>query len=399
MSKELIQYISVNKEIKGSLIVNGSISNPNSLDEFEITVLDLSDKSIWVSETQELKSIYMQDLINIAKMINNSHSTKIIIICPQNCKFTCVDDLGRNKSVQLKNKLDSIMKLYMENIFSINETFLFEHTRTKIEGAELTADFYLHFPKSPLTKSIKSNKITTAKVENIIVTTLSINTYDNLISFCNKLKLLQSKEDIPEWMKSIDMFDDENQKMIIEEHTKIIEQSNRNIQIANNILNKNNEYKSILYTNGDELAKVVFDILEQCLDYDLSDFVDEKKEDFLINKHNITFIGEIKGVTNNIKSENVSQLDVHLQKYQDKLKNENKEENVKSLLIMCHQRKKPINEREPVNKEQINLAKRNKSLIIETITLLELFEKFKNDDISIDKIVKLLSKNTGLLEL
>jgi len=37
-------------------------------------------------------------------------------------------------------------------------------------------------------------------------------------------------------------------------------------------LDKNNEYKSILYTQGDELVKVVFEIIEQMFGCDLSNF-------------------------------------------------------------------------------------------------------------------------------
>ena len=35
-------------------------------------------------------------------------------------------------------------------------------------------------------------------------------------------------------------------------------------------LTKNNEHKSILYTNGDELVNMIFEILEKILNYDLS---------------------------------------------------------------------------------------------------------------------------------
>ena len=48
-------------------------------------------------------------------------------------------------------------------------------------------------------------------------------------------------------------------------------------------LEENAKYKSILYTNGNELVRVVFEILESILDYDLSSFEDILKEDFLIN--------------------------------------------------------------------------------------------------------------------
>ena len=105
-------------------------------------------------------------------------------------------------------------------------------------------------------------------------------------------------------------------------------------------------------------------ILDELLDYDSSEFVDEKREDFLVKKEDITFIGEIKGVSSAIANKNVSQLDVHVQSYLDNLQEERKEEKVKGLLIINHQRNKPIEERQEVHEHQVNLAKRNVSLII-----------------------------------
>ena len=66
--------------------------------------------------------------------------------------------------------------------------------------------------------------------------------------------------------------------------------------------------KSVLYTNGDELVQVVFEILEELLGCDLSQFVDLKKEDFLFTIEDTTFIGEIKGVNSNVKNPNITQL-------------------------------------------------------------------------------------------
>ena len=79
-------------------------------------------------------------------------------------------------------------------------------------------------------------------------------------------------------------------------------------------------------------------------------------------------------ITSNVKSEHISQLDVHFQTYKDKLTEEEREENVHQLLIINPFRTKPLEEREPVNQQQIDLAERNGCLIIETNTLLRIFE-------------------------
>lgn len=133
------------------------------------------------------------------------------------------------------------------------------------------------------------------------------------------------------------------------------------------------------------------------LDYDLDSFIDEKKEDFIIKLDGVTLIGEIKGVNSNIKSGHVSQLDVHYQSYLDSLVEAEQSEVVKSILIINHQRNKNISDRIPVHEQQINLAKRNGSLIIETTTLLKLFEKYKNKELSTEEFIELLQKDFGLL--
>ena len=131
----------------------------------------------------------------------------------------------------------------------------------------------------------------------------------------------------------------------------------------------------------------------------MSEFQDEKKEDFLIKLDGVTFIGEIKGITSNVKSEHVSQLDVHFQGYQDKLQENNCVENVKALLIINPFRNKRPIEREPINEIQENLAKRNGSLIITTDNLLKMYDAFINGVIDGDTIKREFISQTGILSM
>ena len=101
-------------------------------------------------------------------------------------------------------------------------------------------------------------------------------------------------------------------------------------------------------------------------------------------------------MTPNVKKLNVSQLDVHVQEYLD----DNEEsENIVALLIINHQRNKPISEREKVNEEVIKLAKRNGSLIVETMTILRLFEKYLLKEKTREECIDILVNHTGLLEI
>ena len=99
-----------------------------------------------------------------------------------------------------------------------------------------------------------------------------------------------------------------------------------------------------------------------------------------------------------MKSENISQLDVHYQGYLEE--NEERDQgNVKAILVMNHQKNKALDMREPVHEKQINLAKRNGSLIVETITLLKLFERYIAGNITREECLELLKTNIGLLEI
>lgn len=206
------------------------------------------------------------------------------------------------------------------------------------------------------------------------------------------------KETAPAWFSTVNFGDDIEQREIIKKSEAEIDAAKQKISDAKIQLEKNAEYKSILYTNGDELVRIVFEILEQLLDCDLSDFVDEKREDFLIKKESCTLIGEIKGVTSNIKNEHISQVDVHYQGYMGRLQEENQSENVHQLLIMNPFRNKEPSQREPVHELQIALAERNGCLIIETITLLHIFEKFLTGSISSEQCIAVFSNRIGLLK-
>lgn len=66
---------------------------------------------------------------------------------------------------------------------------------------------------------------------------------------------------------------------------------------------------------------------------------------------------------------------------------------------MNHQRNYESKDRQPVHENQIKLAVRNGSLIIESCTLLKLFEMFKSSEITSDECIELFKDRTGLLEL
>ena len=404
-----IQLIT-NEALNFDGIVVSPLGSPRSLDEFEINVIDLSSSNLWRCESPNVMQIDAQnDLYSIRTMVEKRSTSKIIYIFPQNTTFyyDCHRNNGQTRYIKrflLKDRMGVVEDGVITKALPRTKwpfSLVYENTRTSIAGRKYEADFYFEHVRHTLTKSDLSNKVTTIKIaENeIYATTLKVsNSKEELLHFLSFLFDGGKKEAAPSWISEINFGDDLEQKEIIEKSAAEIKAAEQKITDANARLDINSEYKSILYTNGDELVRVVFKILEQLFNCDLSGFVDEKREDFLIKKETCTFIGEIKGVTSNIRSEHISQVDVHYQGYMDRLQEENRSENVRQLLIMNPFRNRAPIEREPVHEQQVALANRNGCLIIETTTLLHVFERFLKDDISSEECISVFSSHIGLLK-
>lgn len=401
---KMIQVITNNTKYSGDGVVTNPINVPRSLDEYEINVVDLNNDAIWKNQGSDYSSIKgIKDFQSISKMIQYSKKTTILILLPQNVRFQYWEIRGKyENSIFLKDML-SHLKDILSNLYSLFQgvNLVYENTSTKLIHKMADAAFFFYFTsdKEILLCSEGSNKPTAIMLgDNIIASTLQIKEYSEMMELLSALGLVQTKQDVPPWLEEIRMFDDNEQFGIIEENNRSIETANQNISTAIEKINKNREYKSILYTNGDELVKVVFEILENMLGCDLSQFIDKKAEDFLFEIGDTVFIGEIKGVNHNVKSENVSQLDVHYQGYLEEHTDKN-EEKVKAILVMNHQKNKPLEAREPVHEKQIQLAYRNGSLIIETITLLKLFEQYLFQNKSREDCIHLLCTQKGILNI
>ena len=411
VDKMKIQIITGNKKLKSekdTYIVD--YNNPKALDEFDVNVLDLSYEKLWRYEgSHKLEIDCNKELLSISKMIENSEKTIVIFVYPQNVEYQYdYDEEEGYESVkdikELVNDCSGFLGILDCFPYGNNgANIIFEPTKTKVGKNEVDADFHFlsEWNASAITKSVKSEKTTTIKYsEKLIFTTLNICASVNLVEeFVKCLIEDNNHADIPQWVLDYSFGTDKKYKKIIEDSESEIKESNRIIEQAKNQLDDNLKYKSILYTNGDDLVKVVFEILEKMMNYDLSGFIDEKKEDFLIEKENAIFIGEIKGVTSNVKNEHISQLEVHYQKYIDDLQDESLESKVRGLLIINPFRTKPLIQREPIHEKQIALAKRNGSIIIETETLLKIFDLYQKGMITSSEIVDKLANFSGLLSI
>jgi len=407
-----IQVISYNKQREkdfGSITVS-TLRSPKSLDEYDVNIIDLtSQEGLWCNQGSSYKTINsIYDFVSIASMVENSKKAKIVYVFPLNTSFPyAYVGYPSNKytgKVLIKDCLNVVCNEILDKVLPTTArkvTLAFENTRTSIAGKTYEADFYFCNSPTGITQSDLSEKITTVVLgERVYGTTLNVvTTQEELVEYINYLFGSKDRTEVPDWMDGIDFADDRCQKKNIEQNQTIIDKAQQRIEEANEVLEKNARYKSILYTNSNELVEVVFDILEHILGCDLSGFEDIRKEDFLIKTNNCTFVGEIKGVTSNIKYEHVSQVELHYRGYLDRLEEEGLKEKVKQILIMNPFRTKPLDKREPVCEDQIKLAERNECLIIETNTLLRAFEKFCNGEIDVQKCIDVFSSEVGLLSL
>lgn len=398
---QILTHSGNEKELLGKDIKLNKIHDAEALDSFEINIISLQDDNMWVTRERNPVTINtIDDFKSLSKMIASSKKSKIIIFLPQNSRFTYNTwerDCKYWKYREFKDTLgnfQTVLGQVFQPLSVLN--IIYENTTTLVGNNKVSASF--HFDENAehaLTKSEKSNKPTTVEVKGKIVSTLNISKNNEVQDFLSLIGLIKEKSKSPEWMEGIYMFDDDNQLKIIQKNNKVIETANENISNAMKVIDQNKRYKSVLYTSGDELVEVIFEILENMLGCDLSEFTDKKKEDFKFKLNDKVFIGEIKGVTPNVKKSNVSQLDVHVQEYLDD--NDEESKNIVALLIINHQRSKPISAREGVNDEVIKLAERNGSLIVETITLLKLFEQYLLGEKNRDECIDSLVNNTGLL--
>lgn len=374
-------------------------------DTFDLVYIDMTDKKLWYNNGNNINRINsIKDLKSIKNEIINTNKSKILINLPLNVTyFYSYSSYEGNytESIKIKDIITQIRDILTDSLGEFFKYFNIDYSKNKtvVNNKEYMSDFNLKFSPedSIITKGKSNDRPTTIQVsDNIYITSLNINeNYELFDNFINIIFRKQDKESKPTWIDEIKILDDS--KLIEEKEenvNKIKSLEVKNIEIDNKLYN-NNRIKSILYTTGDELVEVVLDILGDMVGINLKEFEDVKEEDFRFIKDEVTFIGEIKGVSQNIKRDNVSQTDLHVQEYLDSL-DDNDSPKVKGILIINHQRNKKISERENPNNKIVSLAIRNECLIIETTTLLNLYEKYKKGELSSNDIINILKNEVGL---
>lgn len=381
-----------------------SFNKPNSLDNYDINIIDLSHKDMWINPDTSKPNAAItlkDDFLSIKTMVENSVKSKILVCLPQNANFIC-SQYDRRYPYELKNILPIFINI-LKNLIPIEDIKIFyENNKTKVYDNYVESAFgFLNTTYTEITKST-SDKITTIGKDKLIITSMKLINNSNsslVLDYLKMIGLMQEKSEIPEWVRKYNFYDDEKQMQKIENAKEQIKKEKEKIDKANTVLERNLHYKSILYTNSDELVSVVFEIVEDLFDISLKEFKDEKKEDFNFKKDGITYIGEIKGVTSNVKNEHISQLDEHYSKYLDILQEEGRTEDIRKILIINYERTRDINERNEIHIMQDEMAKKRDTLIIDTKSLLELYELSLNNKDNKTNIIDYINNTIGVIKV
>jgi len=388
-------------------VVESSFSSVHAFDDYDINIIDFTDDGIWQtlspSVTKNITSY--KELVTICEALKIANSSKTVFLLPGNTNYKynykksgSSNSLGFRSTEQLKNIIPTVIDI-ISIVQPVFFQLIFSNTNTAINEYTIESDFVFTQVGTfrAVTYSAASRQATTIQSSNSVFTTLKIETSEELEELLRAANLLDRNSTIPEWIDDIECFDDHELKAQIRKHEKVISEHQEQINTINNKLQENNKYKSVLYSNSEELVDVVLDILETMLLCDLSAFEDKKVEDFLFEHEGCYYIGEIKGISSNVKSTNITQLQLHVGSFL----NDHPEvelEKIKKLLIINHQRKIPLLQRAPVDEKQIAIASNYNSLIIETSTLLKVFEKYRDGQVSTENCFNMLNQ-TGLLSL
>ena len=402
--------------ISDKLVTISNFKNLKALDNYDINIVDLSNELLWYHKgSYDIGLINdTNDLFAVKEMIATTIKSQIIYVYPMNYNYYyCYMYNSQNqrtmynKSMQIKEMINNndCIKYIGKYIYSTDAIshLIFEPTKTRVGDKEYPADFHFvgNIGLEDATKSVRSEKVTTIKYNNnLYITTLDFcKTIEDINNFVNSLFFEKVNDETPEWVKEYNFGNDKEERELISKNTEKIEALQKSINDAEKQLELNNRYKSILFTNGNQLVEVVFEILQYILECDLSNFVDEKREDFLIEKDKKIFIGEIKGVSTNVKNPHISQLDVHYQTYIEDMQDDNLIDSVHPILIINPLRTIELSKRDSIHEKQIKLACDRGSLIIETVTLLKIFELYQEKKLTTEQIIKVLTTKTGLLEM
>lgn len=375
-----------------------SFESYDSFNSFKFNVFDLTDAELW---NYGMFNSSKYDLPNLEPIIENiknfEYDTTFVFILPGNISITTRDS-GLKSVPILNNK--SIITNFIAEIANYHIGLIYGRNVTLIDDVEFSADFFFkkHLNASVINTNIHGDA-TIIKINNFIFTTLYFDTLDSLKKLINSFKSSYKEFKIPHWFNEVKCFNDQKELENIQKNKTEILILKDKINLSQQILNNNNEYKSVLYTQSDALVNVVLKMFDEMLNTDLSNFKDVYKEDFYFEYEDTSFIGEIKGVNRNLKKEYLNQLNDYAVDKSLEFDELDKDIKLKQLMIINTFRERHPNNRPKIEDETIEKAIRNDALIITTPIFLKLFEMFKQGEIESCEILWHLKNDVGVFKI
>lgn len=370
-----------------------AFDRPRSFDEFDLNIIDLNSPNLWSFNSEYQKcteAVY--HLKTLKEIMRNSKRGIFIIIMPANIKVSVhYSECYTNQTVAIKDILKQVNQELSTLVLS-NIKLRYEISTTTIDEQNFYSDFIFDNVDGETIKWSNGGKSTIVKHnERLYSTTLLIkNTANDLGILISFILSRFKKSDVPDWFNSLEYFDDAALK---NKRSELLDMY-RQIKNIDGQIDKNNRFKSILYSNGDELIGVVKEILVDIFKLQDDHFIDVKKEDFRFKFRDINFIVEIKGINTNVKNSNIAQCKKHVTDFliaEDTMS----PNNVKGLLIINPQRDIEPRKREPIHADQINYAKSEGILIITTLELLKLYQAYTKDKVVSNVCFEVFKNDVG----
>lgn len=202
-----------------------------SPDMFDLNIIDLRSQEIYKNyfNIEYYNETHIQnDFITLNTMIENSYKSHFLFIYPQNCVFFTYY-FKRDKQFlrvkRLKDIIENIKNCFSSLHIKLTSPFIFERTITELNNTKnIASDFYFPINDERALLFSKHSKKTTCYIdEQFIFTTLDIIEYSDLISFIESIKIFEhEKENVPDWMKELEFFDDREHNLEIIKHKETI---------------------------------------------------------------------------------------------------------------------------------------------------------------------------------
>lgn len=361
-------------------LIMSTYGRARNFDEFKFNVINLQESEIWKCYKTKHQTINnSNDLCSLGRILASTKTAKTIILLPQDTifYFDYNDFCNRyDSSIRIKDMLSDVTLNILEPLHGRSYELNPGVSSTVLNGNSYESDFVIQ-PKNTFC-SIECESIagqpTVIRIENLYLCTIKISNRYALHDLMREMGLESDVcTPIPEWLDDVPFRnEDEIREDIIKKEAQI-SQLKEDCENQKTILEANKRLKSILCTKDSVLEDNVREMLAAILDVP-NDFRDEGEEDFRVIQEGHIFLFEIKGSTRNLKREQITKTDSHVQMYLDENDENGSMEQPKGVLIFADQIEKPPEERDSYPNEQIKLAKRDNVIVISTRVFLLIYE-------------------------